>query len=129
MPAVETVHAVYAKLDNRPGALEHVARALGSHKINVDALSLETVGSTGYARLVTHKAKEAVRALHAVGVEAYESDAVVVALPNRAGELARATAEVAAAGVNVEAVVTTADGRLAFRTSDNERAAQVLRKL
>lgn len=129
MPSVETIHAVYAKLDNRPGTLEHVARALAGHKINVDALSLETVGSTGFARLLTHKAKEAVRALHNAGVEAYESDAVVVALPNRAGELARAAAEVAAAGVNVEAVLTTADGRLAFRTSDNERAAQILRKL
>lgn len=129
MSNVELVHAVYAKLENRPGTLEHVARALGEKRVNVDAISLETVGSTGYARIVTHKAKEAVRILHAAGIDAYESDTVLVSLPNKPGELARATSEVAAAGVNVESVLTTADGRLAFRTSDNERAAQVLRKL
>lgn len=129
MPAVETTHAVYVKLDNRPGTLEHMARALAEKRINVDGISLETVGSTGFARIVTHKSRETLRALHDAGVEAFESDTLVVALPNKAGQLARATAEVAAAGVNVEAVTTTADGRLAIRTSDNERAAAILRKL
>ena len=129
MSAVEPLHAVYVKLDNRPGTLERVARVLASHHINVDALSLETVGSTGFARLLTHKARESLRALHAAGLEAYESETLVVTLHNKAGELARAAAEVAAAGVNVESVFTTADGRVAFRTSDNARAAEVLRKL
>ena len=129
MSSVETLHAIYAKLENRPGTLERVARALGDKKINIDALSLETVGGTGFARVVTSKAKDAVKALQAVGVEAYESDILVASLPNRPGELARATAELAAANVNLEAVTTTPDGRLAFRTSDNERAAAILRKI
>jgi hypothetical protein len=129
MTTVETIHAVYVKLDNRPGSLERAARALGEKRVNIDAISLETVGSTGFARIVTHKGKETLRVLHAAGLEAYESDTLLVSLPNKPGELARATAEVAAAGVNVEAVTTTADGRLAVRTSDNERAAAILRKL
>lgn len=35
----------------------------------------------------------------------------------------------AAAGINIEALTTTTDGRLVFRTSDNERAARILREL
>lgn len=129
MTSVETTHVIYVRLDNRPGTLEHAARTLGQKRINIDAVSLETLGSTGFARLLTAKPRDAARALQAAGIEAFESETLLVSLPNKAGELARATAEVAAAGLNVEAVATTADGRLAIRTSDNERAAAILRKL
>ena len=126
---VETIPSVYAKLENHPGTLERAARLLGERRINIEAISLETSGGMGFVRIVTPKAKEAVEALRSQQVEAYESPLVVAPLQNRAGELGRAAAEMAAAGINVEGVVTTADGRLAFRTSDNERAATILRKL
>jgi len=129
MVEVEIVHAVYARLPNHPGTLERAARALGEHRINVDALSLETHGGEGYARILTHKAKEATEALRKAGVEAHVSELAVALLPNAPGELARACAELAAAGLNVEGVVTTPGGRLAFRTNDVETTAQVLRKL
>lgn len=129
MTNVETVHAIYARLENRPGSLQRAAKALGEHKINIDAMSGETIGNLGYVRIMTHKAREAVDALKRAGVDAYVSEMVVAHLPNKAGELARATAELTAAGINVEGVVTTADGRLAFRTSDVERTATILRKL
>lgn len=129
MVNVETVHAVYARLENRPGTLERAAKVLAEHKITIDALSLETNGNQGFARLLTHKSKEAVDVLRKANVEAFESQLCVVNLPNKNGELARACGELAAAGLNVEGIVTTPDGRLAFRTSDVERTAQILRKL
>lgn len=125
----ETIVQTYVKLENRPGTLEKVARALGERRINIDAITLETVGSTGFARLHTARPKDTIAALRAGGIESYESEAVVASLPDRPGELARATAELAAAGLNIEAVSTTPDRRLVIRTSDNERAEQILRKL
>lgn len=129
MTNVEIIHAVYARLENRPGTLQTVAKTLGAHKINIEALSLETNGSQGYARILTPKWKEAIEHLRSANVEAHETQLAVVTLTNKPGELARATAELAAAGLNIEGVVTTMEGRLAIRTNDVERAAQVLRKL
>lgn len=129
MTKVEIVHAVYTRLENRPGSLERAARALAEKHINIDAMALETNGGEGYVRIMTHKAREAVDALHKASLPGWESTLAVASIPNRAGELARATTELAAAGLNVESVVTTTDGRLAFRTNDVERAAEVLRKL
>lgn len=129
MVTVENVPAIYAKLENRPGSLDRAARAIAEKRINVDSISLETVGSTAFARILSPRSKEVVDTLKAAGIEAYESQLIATHLANKPGELHRATSEIAAASINVEAVVTTADGHLAFRTSDNERAAQILRKL
>ena len=129
MTHVDTIPAVYARLENRPGSLERAAKVLGSLKINIDAISLETSGGQGFARVLTHKPKEAVDALRKANVEAYETQLCIAALANKPGELARACGELAAAGLNVEAVSTTPEGKLAFRTNDVERTAQILRKL
>ena len=129
MVNVETLPAVYARIENRPGSLERAARCLGERRINIEAIGLETNGGIGFVRVLTPRAKEAIEALHAHGLEAYESSLIVANVPNRAGELTKATSEITAAGINVESVITTTDGRLAFRTSDNERAAQILRKM
>jgi hypothetical protein len=129
MVSVEMVHGIYAKLENRPGTLERATRAISDKRINVDGLSLETFGNQGFLRVVTQRPKEALEALRATGLEAYDSEVVVASLPNKPGELHRACQEIAAAHVNVEGVLCTSDGRVAFRTSDNERAAQILKKL
>lgn len=129
MVEVETVTGVYAKLENRPGTLERVGRALGDRRLQIDAISAETLGSTGVVRIITTDARRAVEALRGAGIEAYESQLVVANLANRPGELGRAARELAAAQINVEGVVTTADGRLAFRTSDLDRTEQILRKI
>jgi hypothetical protein len=128
MVAVENVNLVYAKMENKPGTLERAARAFGEKRINIDALSLETVGSTGIARIETNRPRDAVDALRHAGIEAYESQFLLASIPNRPGELARIAGDVAASGINVESIVTTTDGRILIRTSDNERAMQILRK-
>ena len=129
MVGTEIIPAVYLKIENKPGTLEHASRILGERRINLDAVGLETVGALGYARFLTKKPGEAVEALRSMSVEAYQSEVVLAHLPNKPGELARACSALAAARVNVESVVGMPDGRLAFRTSDNETAARILGKL
>lgn len=129
MVAVENIHTLYVKLENRPGTLNRAAKALGDNRINIDALSLETVGNGGYVRIVTPRFREAIEALRSNGIEAYESPALIVSVPNRPSELAHATGDLASSGINVEGMITTTDGRVVIRTSDNDRAAQILRKL
>lgn len=129
MVTVEQITAVYAKIENRPGNLQRLTRAVAERNVNIDAISAETVGETGIVRFTTHKPRECVDALRHLGIEAYESQILVANIPNRPNQLQLATAELAAATINIEGVFTTPEGRLAFRTSDNDRAAQILRKL
>lgn len=129
MVHVETVNLVYAKLENRPGPLQEAALVLGQGRFNVDGVSLETIGSTAFLRVHVQRPSEAVDALRAAGVDAFQSEAILAAAHNRPGEIARLAGEMAAAGVNVEAIVTTANHQLIIRTSDNARAVDVLRKL
>lgn len=127
--AVENIHAVYAKLENAPGSLERATRAITDRRVNIDSLSVETNGGVGFARILAQRPREVLDALQHAGFEAYESQLLLAHIPNRPGELRRAASEIAAAGINIEGVLTTAEGRLALRTSDNERAAAILKKL
>lgn len=131
VPMVDTepLPAVYARLANRPGALAHAADALARRRLNVKSLGVETLDGLAFARLLVTPVEDAIAALREAGVEAYASELVAAKLPNRPGQLARAAAELAAAGVNVEAALATPDRRLAFRTSDNALAAAILGKL
>ncbi|HVM46004.1 MAG TPA: ACT domain-containing protein [Candidatus Thermoplasmatota archaeon] len=126
---MENVTAVYVKMENRPGALERISRVFQERRTNIEAIMAETSGPAGYVRILSPKPREMVDLLRQNGIEAYESETVVASVPNKPGEFFRVSADLAAAGINLEAVLTTPDGKLAFRTSDNERAAQILRKL
>lgn len=130
MVSVQTQPAVYAKLENRSGTLEHATSVLAEKKIPVDAITLETVGFMGAIRILTEKSQEAAEALRASGIEAHPSELLMATIPSsRPVELARIWAELAAAGVNVESVMTVRDGRLGVRTDNNELAERILGKL
>ena len=125
----ELTPARYVKLDNRPGALDHLTRVLRDRKINIDSMSLESVGSTGFARILTSKNREAIDALRQGRLDVHDTQLLLMRIENRPGELNRLTSELAAAGINIEAVLTTIDGRVALRTNDNETASRILGKL
>lgn len=129
MVHTEVAPAVYVKLENRPGTLDHATRVLRDRRLNIDAMSLETVGSTGFVRILTPRFREALEALRSERIEAHETQLVLARVENKPGEMHRLASELAAAGINVEWVLTTPDGRLAFRTSDNDMAGRILAKL
>ncbi|MHB8584847.1 MAG: ACT domain-containing protein [Thermoplasmatota archaeon] len=128
MVTVDTISGIYVRLENRPGTLEKATKVLSDRRVNIDSISLETNGNVGFVRLYCARPREALEGLRTIGLEAYESPAVLASLPNRPGELARVSADLAASGINVEAVTTTSDGRIILRTSNNDLAAQILRK-
>ncbi|HVL47731.1 MAG TPA: hypothetical protein VM889_04155 [Candidatus Thermoplasmatota archaeon] len=129
MQGIQTVQLVYATIENTPGQLSRAASALGRERINIDALSLETQGHLGMLRLLTTRTGEAVKVLRNQGIEAHESEAIAIPLGNRPGELGRVSSELAAAGLNIESVFPTPDGRLVIRTNDVRQSERILGKL
>ena len=113
------------QLDNRPGELAHVARAMASRGINITHISCAGTGSIACAFMTTEDdgARDVLRTL---GHEFIEGAVVVVDVLDQPGGLAEVTERLAAAGVNV--VGTMCIGRregvveMAFAVDDAVKA-------
>ncbi len=119
------------QLENHPGELAHLARALATRGIDIQHLACVGAGPLSCA-FVTPSDDQAMReVLRGLGHDFIEGDAVVVPVPDRPGGLADVAERLAAAGVNV--LGTLCVGRrpgvveMAFAVDDEAKAAAALR--
>lgn len=115
------------RLLTRPGTLALAADALGRAGVNIDgALGLEVAGE-GVLHVLVADAERARRALLSADIEIVAERAVtVVAVENRPGSGAALLRRVAEAGVNVNLLYTTLDGRLVLGGDDPHRLREAL---
>ena len=95
-------------IENRPGTVAEIARALGSAKVNILALLGTAQGTTGTVELVVEDARRAKKALDAAGLTYKETIAEEHELPNKPGALAAHLEKLAAKGVNLSSICATA---------------------
>jgi len=95
-------------IENRPGTVAEIARALGSAKVNILALLGTAQGTTGTVELVVEDARRAKKALDAAGLTYKETIAEEHELPNKPGALAEHLEKLAAKGVNLSSICATA---------------------
>ena len=95
-------------VDNQPGAVARIAKALGDSKVNILALLGTSQGTTGTIQLVAEDAKKAKKALDARNISYQETAAEQYELPNKAGALAQCLASLEKKGVNLSSVHATA---------------------
>ena len=118
------------QLDNRPGELAHLARAIGARGINITHISCAGTGKIACAFMTTEKDDETREVLRGLGHEYLEGATVVVDVMDRPGGLADVTERFAAAGVNI--LGTLCIGRregvleMAFAVDDEEKARAAL---
>jgi len=118
------------QLQNRPGELAHLARALGARGINITQISCAGTGSIACAFLTTEKEDETRDVLRGLGHEFIEGATVVVDVLDRPGGLADVVERFAAAGVNI--LGTLCVGRregvleMAFAVDDETKARAAL---
>ena len=114
------------QLDNRPGELAHLARALGERGIDITQISCAGTGSIACAFMTTDQGDEARQVLKGLGHLFVEGDTVVVGVMDKPGGLADVTERFAKAGVNI--LSTLIVGRragvveMAFAVDDVEKA-------
>ena len=87
-------------VDDHPGALAEITRALAVAGINIETLSGELVESSGVITVAVDRYDEALVALRDAGFSAVSEDALVVRLDDSPGALARIAHLLAEAGVN-----------------------------
>lgn len=118
------------QLDNRPGELAHLARALGARGVNLTHISCAGTGSIACAFMTTANDDETRSVLRGLGHDFIEGATVVVDVMDRPGGLAEVAERFANAGINI--LGTLCVGRregvveMAFAVDDEEKAHSAL---
>ena len=118
------------QLDNRPGELAHLARALGARGINITHISCAGTGKIACAFMTTEKEDATREVLRGLGHEFLEGETVVVDVLDQPGGLADVAERFALAGVNI--LGTLCIGRregvleMAFAVDDGDKARAAL---
>jgi len=88
-------------MDDRPGTLGKVCRALADRKVNIVALHSFPIGGKSVTRFVVDNATNAKAALDAERLPCTEAEVVQVKLPHRPGEIARVASRLGEASINI----------------------------
>ena len=95
-------------IDNQPGAVAAIARALGDAKVNILSLLGTVQGTAGSVQFIVDDARRAKKALDAARIAYQETPAEACDLPKKPGALAQCLAKLAAKGVNLSSIHATA---------------------
>lgn len=114
-------------LDDRPGALAAMGRALGEAGVSVEGGGAWVVGGRGAAHFLFHDGDAARRALEGAGIRVGACREVVVQRLKQdvPGQLGKLTGMMAEAGVNIEVLYSDHDHQLVLVVTDVHRARQV----
>lgn len=95
-------------VQNRPGVVLEIAKALGDAKVNILSLLGTAQGTTGTVQLIAENARGAKKALDAAKIAYQESPAEQYDLANKPGALAQCLKQLSAKGVNLSSIHATA---------------------
>lgn len=117
-------------VENKPGTLANICKALAKENINIEAFCSEGFGETGFVRLLTSDPEKCAAVLKRQGLPVTTTETFEITVPNKPGELARVCAELGRNNVNIESAFGTAaegesDGRIVFHVNNPEAARRV----
>ena len=116
---------------DRVGLLAHISKILGDKEINIDSVSVETLGKDAIIHLVASRENEAVKLLEDAGFKVTTSDVIVLKIEDQPGELAKVALTLAEAGVNIRSVLFLRKednkGLFAVKVSKPEKAVEILK--
>jgi hypothetical protein len=118
-------------VENKPGRMAGVAKALGDAGVNIRALTIAEAGDFGVIRMVVDDTERGYTALREKGFMVSETDVLAVEIKDVPGGLYEIANSLGMNNVNVEyayAFVTAKAERamLILRVDDVKRAAEVL---
>jgi hypothetical protein len=118
-------------LENSPGRLAGLTRALGDAGVNMRALMVADTAEFGVVRIICDRPETARHALEGAGFSVSVTDVLAVEVPERPGGLADVLEVIGSAGANVEYAYCFVEpgGNAAvdvFRVEDAARASDAL---
>ena len=124
---------ITVSIENAPGRLYEITRAIGEAGINLRALNLVDTGAFGQLRLLVSDVTKARRLMMQMQMPAQITEVVAAEIDDKPGSLARVLKPLGKANVNVlytYAFVGFASGKavMVFRFSDNDKAMAILKE-
>ncbi len=119
-------------LENKPGTLSKVCRALAHESINLHAMTVSDTSDHAVIRIVVSDPDKAVRMFESSGVLVIENEVIQIDLKNEPGQLAKLSDKLSLGDVNIEYAYCAADeeqkkGALILRVGDPKKALKVLK--
>jgi hypothetical protein len=102
VPNVPITKELTIRMDNRPGSLGTVCRALANRGVNIMAFQSIPSQQTILVCIVSDNPTTAQSVLDQEGIVYTETEVVQVKLANQPGELARAASKLAEANINIK---------------------------
>ena len=117
-------------LDDQPGTLAAMGRALGAAGVSIEGGGAWTTGGKGIAHFLFHDGDAARRALEEAGIHVAACREVVVQRLKQEipGQLGALTGRMAAAGVNIAVLYSDHNHRLVLVVDDIAQALLVARE-
>ena len=118
-------------LENKPGQLAGICRALAKAEVNIATLSLADSADFGIVRMIVDDHVKGARVLTEAGFAVRETEVVTVTVPDRPGGMAELMEKIDRAGLDVKYSYAYALGHgekaiLVFRFNDNAKAEEAL---
>ena len=116
-------------LENKPGVLAAVCRALGDHDINIRGVSVSDTVDHAVVRLIVSDPHKAIHVLGEHGALVVETDVLVVKLSDHPGALADLASKFARGKINIEYAYGSSDDTQAtvfMRVSDIKKGLGLL---
>lgn len=120
-------------LENHPGTLAKVCRALAHNKININAMSVSDTVDHAVVRLVVSDPGKALSLFEETGTLAIANDVLMIEKQNEPGVMAKLADKLARAKINIEYLYATGskahkDGMLILRVQNPKKALAILKK-
>jgi hypothetical protein len=116
---------------DRVGLLAQISKILGDKNINIDSVSVETLGKDAIIHLVASREEEATQLLEDAGFKVTASDTIVLKIEDHPGELAKVALTLAESGINIRSVLFLRKeenkGLFAVKVSKPEKAVEILK--
>ena len=119
-------------LENKPGQLAGICRALAKAEVNIATLSLADSADFGIVRMIVDDHVKGARVLTEAGFAVRETEVVTVTVPDRPGGMAELMEKIDGAGLDINYSYAYALGHgekaiLVFRFNDNAKAEEALK--
>jgi len=116
-------------LENKPGHLSSICRAIAEAGINIETLSLADTQQFGILRVIVQDWEKAEKTLQENGFVVKVTEVVAIEVPNRPGGVAELLAALDETDINIEYMYAWSDrGILIFRFDDPDKAVKILQE-
>ncbi len=118
-------------LENKPGQLAKLCKAIATDKINILAISVVDTADTGAVRLVVDNVVKASKSLKKLNLLVHIREVLIATCHNKLGVLEKIASKLAKAGINIDYAYgstnkNSKEAMCVFSVSDPKKADKIL---